>query len=82
MSDHDNRQARGIAKLPDQFVHAAGAERIQTGGRLKGPDQNRAARPIDCRSPLENWRSESALFLLSRKDALAPPTPEQADLFG
>lgn len=43
--------------------------------------QNRPARPIDCRSPIENWRAESALFLLSRKGATPTPAPEQADLF-
>ena len=43
--------------------------------------QDRPARPIDCRAPLENWRAESALFLLSRKTALPAPLPEQADLF-
>jgi methionine biosynthesis protein MetW len=40
------------------------------------------ARPIDPKSPLENWRAESALFLLSRTDATAPAAPpERQDLF-
>lgn len=43
----------------------------------------RAARPIDPRQPIENWRAETALFLLSRKAdpseaAAAPPQ----NLFG
>ena len=42
----------------------------------------RPARPIDCQSPLENWRAESALFLLSRKSTPTPPSPTQGDLFG
>jgi methionine biosynthesis protein MetW len=43
--------------------------------------QTRPARSIDSHSPIENWRSESALFLLSRKSASAAPTPRQGDLF-
>ncbi len=45
------------------------------------------ARPMDPKQPLENWRAESALFLLSRGNAPSPPpapaaTPAKADLFG
>ncbi len=43
------------------------------------------ARPIDPKGALENWRAESAIFLLSRGDAAvaaAPPAPAKADLFG
>ena len=39
------------------------------------------ARPIDPEHPLENWRSETALFLLSRRNA-APRAPAPVDLFG
>ncbi|WP_296596412.1 methionine biosynthesis protein MetW [Phenylobacterium sp.] len=40
------------------------------------------ARSIDPRQPIENWRAETALFLLSRKaDPLAPAPPPQ-NLFG
>jgi methionine biosynthesis protein MetW len=42
------------------------------------------ARPIEPKRPIENWRAESALFLLSR--ASSPQTPSvgatKADLFG
>jgi methionine biosynthesis protein MetW len=40
----------------------------------------RAARPIDPRQPLENWRAETALFLLSRK--AEPQAQPPQDLFG
>jgi methionine biosynthesis protein MetW len=42
----------------------------------------RPARPIDPRAPVENWRSETALFLLSRRrePESAPPPPQ--NLFG
>jgi methionine biosynthesis protein MetW len=41
------------------------------------------ARPIDPKGALENWRAESALFLLSRADAVATPAPTttKGDLF-
>jgi len=47
----------------------------------------RPARPIDPRRPLENWRAEEAIFLLSRPDSrpVSPPSPPGApsgDLFG
>lgn len=41
------------------------------------------ARPIDPRAPLENWRAETALFLLSRKsEPQAPRALPQQNLFG
>jgi methionine biosynthesis protein MetW len=40
-----------------------------------------AARPIDPEHPLENWRSETAIFLLSRRHA-APRAPAPVDLLG
>ncbi len=41
------------------------------------------ARSIDCHSPIENWRAESALFLLSRKAAPGPgaTSAQKSDLF-
>jgi methionine biosynthesis protein MetW len=44
-------------------------------------NRDRPARPIDPYGPLENWRCETVLFLLSRK---APPTVKAGggDLFG
>jgi methionine biosynthesis protein MetW len=42
------------------------------------------ARPIDPKHPLENWRAEQALFLLSRGDVGAPehaPSGPKTDLF-
>ncbi len=45
----------------------------------------RPARPADPSRPIENWRAENALFLLSRKTEPAPfsaPAPPQGDLFG
>jgi methionine biosynthesis protein MetW len=43
--------------------------------------EGKPARPIDPRAPLENWRAETGLFLLSRK---VPATPAAApvNLFG
>ena len=41
----------------------------------------KAARPIDPQHPWENWRSETALFLLSRRNA-APKGPAPVDLLG
>lgn len=41
----------------------------------------RAARPIDPEKPIENWRSETALFLLSRRSA-TPRAAAPTDLFG
>jgi methionine biosynthesis protein MetW len=47
--------------------------------------EGKPARPIDPTRAIENWRAESALFLLSRKgDAPAPAAPEtdgKRDLF-
>jgi methionine biosynthesis protein MetW len=43
-----------------------------------------SARPIDPKRPLENWRAESALFLLTRASGTAPelsPAPK-GDRFG
>jgi methionine biosynthesis protein MetW len=40
------------------------------------------ARMVDPARPIENWRAETALFLLSRKAGPAPaPTPPPGDLF-
>lgn len=41
----------------------------------------KAARPIDPEAPLENWRSETALFLLSRRSE-PPSAPAPVDLLG
>jgi methionine biosynthesis protein MetW len=41
----------------------------------------RPARPMDPLRPMENWRAESALFLLSRRDEGESPAM-QHDLFG
>ena len=41
-----------------------------------------AARPIDPRAPIENWRAETALFLLSRKASPLPGGGPQQNLFG
>jgi methionine biosynthesis protein MetW len=40
------------------------------------------ARQIDPRQPIENWRAETALFLLSRKAEAGAVSPAKADLFG
>jgi methionine biosynthesis protein MetW len=42
--------------------------------------EGKPARAIDPRAPIENWRAENALFLLSRR-AEGKPAPGQADLF-
>jgi len=39
------------------------------------------ARTIDPERPIENWRSETGLFLLSRRSG-PPPAPAPVDLFG
>jgi methionine biosynthesis protein MetW len=44
--------------------------------------EGQAARPIDPDRPIENWRAESALFLLSRGRPAHATTPERRDLFG
>jgi len=43
----------------------------------------KGARPIDPSRPIENWRAESALFLLSREERapVAPPPAAKKDLF-
>ena len=45
--------------------------------------QGKPARPIDPHRPVENWRSEQALFLLSRRNPEPAAKPERAggDLF-
>jgi methionine biosynthesis protein MetW len=57
--------------------------RIDAAARLAA---GRPARPIDPSRPIENWRSEAGLFLLSRRDGVAPtagtPVKAKADLFG
>lgn len=52
--------------------------RIDACSALSG---GKPARPIDPEHPLENWRSETALFLLSRRGA-APRAPAPVDLLG
>ncbi len=42
--------------------------------------EGKPARPIDPRRPIENWRAETALFLLSRKRPAVAETPQ--NLFG
>ncbi len=44
--------------------------------------EGKPARPINPRRPIENWRAETALFLLSRTPEPADSTPVKADLFG
>jgi len=56
--------------------------RIDAAARLS---EGRPARPIDPSRPIENWRSEAGLFLLSRREtaAGAPAAPAaKGDLFG
>ncbi|HUZ12767.1 MAG TPA: methionine biosynthesis protein MetW [Caulobacteraceae bacterium] len=53
------------------------ALRIEACAALAGAKR---ARAIDPKAPLENWRAESALFLLSRGDAPAPGAAK-AELF-
>ena len=53
--------------------------RIEACAALAG---GKPARPIDPTRASENWRAESALFLLSRADAPAHAEPARADLFG
>ncbi len=43
--------------------------------------EGRSARPIDPRQPLENWRAETALFLLSRKAEPQPAAAARGGLF-
>ena len=43
--------------------------------------EGRPARPIDPRHPIENWRAETALFLLSRKSETSPDDVPR-NLFG
>jgi methionine biosynthesis protein MetW len=43
--------------------------------------EGKPARPIDPRRPIENWRAETAIFLLSRK-VEAKPDAAPVDLFG
>ena len=53
--------------------------RIEAAAALS---EGRPARPVDPERELENWRAESALFLLSRGRPAAPaPTPRE-NLFG
>jgi methionine biosynthesis protein MetW len=52
--------------------------RIDACAALSG---GKPARAIDPQHPLENWRSESALFLLSRR-AAPPRRPPPVDLLG
>ena len=40
------------------------------------------ARPMDPSHPIENWRAETALLLLSRRAGANPARSEQRDLFG
>ena len=44
--------------------------------------EGKPARPIDPRQPIENWRAETALFLLSRKAEPLPAAVPQQNLFG
>ncbi len=53
--------------------------RIEAAAAL---EQGRPARPIDPSRPLENWRAESALFLLSRRGGQTVERRTEDDLFG
>ncbi len=53
--------------------------RIDAAARLS---EGRPARPIDPSRPIENWRAEAGLFLLSRRDGAARPAAAKSDLFG
>ncbi len=53
--------------------------RIEAAAAL---ELGRPARPIDPAHPLENWRAESALFLLSRKADKGAGPRVDTDLFG
>ncbi len=44
--------------------------------------EGKPARPIDPRQPVENWRAETALFLLSRRAEPLPANVPQQNLFG
>ncbi|MFI4976074.1 MAG: methionine biosynthesis protein MetW [Caulobacterales bacterium] len=46
--------------------------------------EGKPARPIDPKAPLENWRAETALFLLSRRDSpkVEAAAAPKKDLFG
>ncbi|MDB5440616.1 MAG: SAM-dependent methyltransferase, partial [Caulobacteraceae bacterium] len=52
--------------------------RIEACAALSG---GRPARPIDPRKPLENWRAEAAIFLLTRARPDGPAAPPQGELF-
>lgn len=52
--------------------------RIEAAAAL---ERGRPARPIDPARPLENWRAESALFLLSRQAGPAVERATEGDLF-
>ena len=59
----------------------------QLGLRIDGCaalSDGRPAREIDPRAPIENWRAESCLFMLSRNGgpAIREPSPGSGDLFG
>jgi len=53
--------------------------RIEAAAALAG---DRPARPIDPTHPIENWRAEQALLLLSRRAPALIAEPDQRDLFG
>jgi methionine biosynthesis protein MetW len=53
--------------------------RIEAAAAL---EQGRPARAMDPAHPLENWRAESALFLLGRKGVPAAERQAGGDLFG
>jgi methionine biosynthesis protein MetW len=44
--------------------------------------EGKPARPIDPKAPIENWRAEAALFLLSRRSHAPAPAAVRGDLFG
>ncbi len=52
--------------------------RIEAAAALSGKGP---ARAIDPNRPLENWRAETALFLLSRPRPSRPAEPDQRNLF-
>ncbi len=52
--------------------------RIEAAAALSG---GQPARAMDPHRPIENWRAEQALFLLSRRTVAPVPEPEQRDLF-
>ena len=81
IGDRHARTERAAEQLTERLKRFDDLElRVESCAALAA---GQSARPIDPHRPIENWRAETGIFLLSRRNAPAPePVRTSGDLFG